>query len=48
MISADRKVLNAADLVAATKDASVSPIVVHGRLAETPSIRLAPGQVLQG
>lgn len=48
MISAERKVSTVTDLVAATKDASVSSIVVHGRLAEAPSVRLAPGQVLQG
>src|SRR6185437_10217202 len=35
-------------LVAATNDASVHQIVVHGDLADTPSIRLSPGQTLRG
>jgi hypothetical protein len=35
-------------LVAATRDAGVHQIVVHGDLANTPSIRLSPGQSLRG
>jgi len=35
-------------LVAATKAAGIHQIVVHGDLADVPSIRLAPGQSLRG
>ncbi len=48
MTSIERQVSSAAELVAAIKDASAASIVIRGRLTEVPSIRLAPGQVLQG
>jgi hypothetical protein len=48
MTSVERQVSSVADLVAATQDASVASIVIRGRLNNVPSIRLAPGQVLQG
>lgn len=35
-------------LVAATEDASIHQIVVHGTLTNAPSLRLSPGQTLRG
>jgi hypothetical protein len=35
-------------LVAATRDSAIRQIVVHGDWANTPSIRLSPGQTLRG
>ncbi|HEY8009959.1 MAG TPA: hypothetical protein VIE67_03075 [Rudaea sp.] len=49
MTSIQRVVCTTADdLVAAAKDADAGPIVVRGLLTDVPSIRLAPGQTLQG
>ena len=43
------KVATTADeLIALTRDASVRRIVVRGDLADAPSVRLSPGQSLQG
>ena len=36
------------EVVAATKDAGIRRILVRGDLANAPSIRLSPGQSLQG
>jgi len=35
-------------LVAAIRDAGIRQIVVHGDLANTPSVSLSPGQSLRG
>lgn len=48
MTSVEHQVSSVADLVAATQDANAASIVIRGRLSNVPSIRLAPGQVLQG
>jgi hypothetical protein len=48
MSSHERAAVTPDELVAATKDESVRKIKVRGRLANVPSIRLAPGQALCG
>ena len=48
MTTHERIVTTSAELIAATKDTSVQQIVVSGSLTNTPSVRLAPGQVLCG
>jgi hypothetical protein len=48
MTSIQRVVSTVADLLTATRDPDAGLIVVRGPLASVPSIRLAPGQVLQG
>jgi hypothetical protein len=48
MDSQQKTVTTADGLVSATKDGSVRHILVSGDLADVPSIRLSPGQSLQG
>jgi hypothetical protein len=48
MDSQQKIVATADDLVSATMDGSVRQILVQGNLADVPSIRLSPGQSLQG
>jgi hypothetical protein len=48
-VDSQQKTVTTADsLVSATRDSSVRQILVHGDLADVPSIRLSPGQSLQG
>ena len=48
MNSQEKSVATVDELVAATKDAGAHHLVVHGSLADAPSIRLPPGQSLRG
>jgi hypothetical protein len=48
MDSQQKTVATADSLVSATRDSSVRQILVHGDLADVPSIRLSAGQSLQG
>ncbi|VTU28528.1 hypothetical protein SRS16CHR_04284 [Variovorax sp. SRS16] len=44
----DRKVTTTDELIAATREGGAQRFIVHGKLANAPSIRLAPGQALCG
>lgn len=44
----DHQVATSDELVAATRDPAVRRIVVHGKLENVPSVRLAAGQILCG
>ena len=48
MNAPDKAAATVDELVAATKDGGVRRIVVRGHLAKAPSLRLSPGQSLQG
>jgi len=48
MHSSEKSVSTVTELVAATKDADVRRIIIQGHLTSAPSIRLSPGQSLQG
>src|SRR5262245_15291704 len=48
MTIAEKAVSNVPELVAATKDGSIKRIIIRGEVTNAPSIRLSPGQSLQG
>ncbi|WP_447987172.1 hypothetical protein [Nitrospira sp. Nam74] len=48
MNNSGKTVSTATELIAATQDASVRRIIIRGDLTDAPSVRLSPGQSLQG
>src|SRR5262245_13537933 len=48
MTISEKAVSSVSELVAATKDAGVKRIIISGDVTNAPSVRLSPGQSLQG
>jgi hypothetical protein len=48
MNNSEKTVSTTTELIAATQDASVRRIIIRGDLTDAPSVRLSPGQSLQG